>query len=78
MSFVIGTLFLLYSASHLFRPGKQDVITMLKGIGADVVVLDSELRSRQVRSQFDKNSAPSLALNCIGGQNATDLARLLR
>lgn len=50
----------------------------LKSLGADFVVTEEELRKRETSDEIlGQVSKPKLALNCIGGQNATDCMRYL-
>lgn len=52
----------------------------LKKLGADAVISEEDLRSRETVSQLlsQVGELPRLGLNCVGGKSATDLARLLR
>eukprot|EP01117_Protostelium_nocturnum_P019105 TRINITY_DN818_c0_g1_i1.p1 TRINITY_DN818_c0_g1~~TRINITY_DN818_c0_g1_i1.p1 ORF type:complete len:374 (-),score=131.78 TRINITY_DN818_c0_g1_i1:121-1203(-) len=49
----------------------------LKQFGADIVVSDEYLQTAQFKRLLSEGPAPKLALNCVGGQSATDIARTL-
>lgn len=50
----------------------------LKDLGADFVVTEEELRKKEVIDEIlGQVPKPRLALNCVGGQNATDCIRYL-
>jgi mitochondrial enoyl-[acyl-carrier protein] reductase / trans-2-enoyl-CoA reductase len=50
----------------------------LKSLGADYIISEEDLRSKNVTSKIFKNiGEPKLALNCVGGRPTTDMVRLL-
>ncbi len=58
-------------------PDFESVSEQLKGLGADLVVLDSYVDTpayHRLTSDFPK---PTLGLNCIGGKVATNVARVV-
>ena len=60
------------------RPNKAEVISELKGFGADFVVTEEELRDVEViKPIIDQIGKPKLCLNCVGGKNAVDCHRIL-
>ncbi|EON65250.1 hypothetical protein W97_04487 [Coniosporium apollinis CBS 100218] len=65
------------------RPqGVEDLKTELKELGADVVVTDEELQSREFRDRVKEvthggREEVKLGLNCVGGKAATSLAKTL-
>jgi len=63
------------------RPNQDELARELKSRGATVVITEEELAATPKIIQLFKDSKwdmPKLALNAVGGKNATDLARLLR
>ena len=56
------------------RPNVHELIDELKSLGADVVVTEEELRTSEQLKTLPK---PRLALNCVGGKNALEMARKL-
>ncbi|KAL1435751.1 hypothetical protein MTO96_010536 [Rhipicephalus appendiculatus] len=59
------------------RPNLQELKDNLKSLGADYVVTEEELRTPVMKDIFAVVPPPKLALNCIGGKNATDMMRHL-
>ncbi|KAH9413477.1 hypothetical protein DERP_007955 [Dermatophagoides pteronyssinus] len=60
------------------RPNLDELRDHLKSLGADYVVTEEELRKREIMEQIlAEIPKPKLALNCVGGQNATDCMRYL-
>ncbi|OTF73144.1 trans-2-enoyl-CoA reductase, mitochondrial-like protein [Euroglyphus maynei] len=60
------------------RPDFGELRDHLKSLGADYVVTEEELRKREIMEQIlSEIPKPNLALNCVGGQNATDCMRYL-
>lgn len=57
------------------RPNLQELKDFLKSLGADFVVTEEELRTPIMKEIFAVVPPPRLALNCIGGKNATDMMR---
>ena len=47
----------------------------LKKLGADLVLLDSQIATSEVRNDLMKQIRPRLALNAVCGRNATEMAR---
>lgn len=63
------------------RPDIESLRSRLTELGASLVVDEDELNSsselrEKIQSRF--GSLPSLALNCVGGKSASNMARLLR
>ena len=60
------------------RPDIQDLVQMLKALGADHVITEDFCRSPEMKPFMKSlSSAPRLALNGVGGQSATELLRSL-
>lgn len=59
------------------RPNLQALKDKLKSLGADYVVTEEELRGPVMKEIFSVVPPPKLALNCIGGKNASDMMRHL-
>lgn len=59
------------------RAGVDDLRSFLKGLGANYVMTEEELRRTDVfkNKEIDK---PRLAINCVGGQNALEVLRHLQ
>ena len=54
------------------------VANELRALGADYVITDKELANREVTDRIMKECPkPKLALNCVGGKNATDCMKIL-
>ncbi|KYQ55706.1 putative trans-2-enoyl-CoA reductase, mitochondrial, partial [Trachymyrmex zeteki] len=58
------------------RPNIQELKNQLTSLGADEVLTEEEVRNTQLFKN-KKLPVPKLALNCIGGQNATEIVRHL-
>ena len=60
------------------RPGIDETRQYLKSLGADFVLTEEEIRKKELMNNvFSRLSKPKLALNCVGGQSATDCIRYL-
>ena len=59
------------------RPDWDVMVDRLKAQGAEAVVEDSFVRTPGFKELISDMPAPKLALNCVGGRSATDLARRL-
>lgn len=59
------------------RPNLDELKKSLKALGADYVVTEDELRSTVMKDVLAVVPPPRLALNCVGGKNATDMLRHL-
>uniref|UniRef100_A0A023G512 Enoyl-[acyl-carrier-protein] reductase, mitochondrial n=1 Tax=Amblyomma triste TaxID=251400 RepID=A0A023G512_AMBTT len=59
------------------RPNLQELKDKLKSLGADYIVTEEELRTPVMKDIFAVVPPPKLALNCVGGKNATDMMRHL-
>jgi len=60
------------------RPNFAETHERLTNLGAHAVITEEYLHTAQFRRMLsDLPSAPKLALNCVGGKNATELARTL-
>ena len=61
------------------RPELQDLVTKLKDIGATLVITEDDIASTITKEKVKALNGPPirLALNCVGGTNATNMARLL-
>lgn len=61
-----------------YRPNLQELKDHLKGLGADEVITEKDLRSPKVRNAlFAKYGPIRLGLNCVGGKAGMDLGRWL-
>ncbi|KAI0217326.1 mitochondrial 2-enoyl thioester reductase [Massospora cicadina] len=58
------------------RPQLELLREELRGLGADHVVSDVELRDPETRGRL-KRLEPALGLNCVGGRVVTEMVRLL-
>ncbi|TPX67739.1 hypothetical protein SpCBS45565_g03641 [Spizellomyces sp. 'palustris'] len=60
------------------RPNFDEIAENLQDIGADMVISEEDARKPEIAAKV-KNLGPSsrLALNCVGGKSATNIARLL-
>lgn len=58
------------------RKDSDRVVVELKELGGDIVVTDKYIRTPDFKSLLE-GSRPKLALNCIGGESATEIARSL-
>jgi len=52
-------------------------VKRLRTFGADFIVDEDTVTSREFKNLITDLPAPRLALNCVGGKNATEIARLL-
>ncbi|KAF7722649.1 mitochondrial 2-enoyl thioester reductase [Apophysomyces ossiformis] len=61
------------------QPDLDKLRETLKDLGATHVITDEELGTHEMRSQIKSwtKKAPLLGLNCVGGKNATEMARYL-
>ncbi|XP_055467075.1 enoyl-[acyl-carrier-protein] reductase, mitochondrial isoform X1 [Psammomys obesus] len=59
------------------RPDIQKLTDRLKGLGADYVLTEEELRMPETKAVFKELPLPRLALNCVGGKSSTELLRHL-
>jgi len=59
------------------RPNFETKIDLLKSLGADMVVFDDYITKPAFRRLISDLPAPKLALNSIGGESATEMARML-
>jgi trans-2-enoyl-CoA reductase len=60
------------------EPGLTQLVDTLKGLGADHVVLEEDLRKPEHMEKVMKDTPKAkLALNCVGGKNATDCMRFM-
>jgi len=59
------------------RTGFPETVERLKEWGGDLVVSDKYSRTPQFKRLIANLPAPKLALNCIGGESATEMARTL-
>ena len=56
----------------------DSLVSSLEALGATHVILDEDLRKPATSKLLESlGSPPRLALNCVGGKNATNMARLL-
>lgn len=58
------------------RPNVENLKEYLKSLGADYVLTEKELRSTEL-FKSKKLDKPQLALNCVGGEIATEMLRHL-
>jgi len=59
------------------RPNYADLHDKLTKLGAHAVITEEYLHTAQFKRMLAELPAPKLALNCVGGKNATELARTL-
>jgi trans-2-enoyl-CoA reductase len=59
------------------RPDFAPIVEKLKALGGDTVISDEYLTTPAFRRLMSDSPKPKLALNCVGGNQATELARLL-
>jgi len=63
------------------RPNLAELKARLESLGADLVITEEELANtraiNEAMSKFD-GKKPVLGLNCVGGNSAADIARLLK
>ncbi|XP_019844906.2 enoyl-[acyl-carrier-protein] reductase, mitochondrial-like [Bactrocera dorsalis] len=59
------------------RPNLEELKTYLKLLGASEVLTEEELAQKDVANKLCKLPTPRLALNCVGGKNASEMAKLL-
>lgn len=62
--------FYVFALTALTSPNLKELIEFLQSFGADIVLTEEQFYSSKFRSF-------PLALNCIGGKNATELSRSL-
>jgi trans-2-enoyl-CoA reductase len=60
-----------------YKVSPEEQINHLKQLGGDIVVNDKFVRSHDFKELFSDIGRPKLALNCIGGDTATEIARSL-
>jgi trans-2-enoyl-CoA reductase len=60
------------------RADFEAVHERLKGLGGFMVVSEEYVQSPQFKRLMSDVPAPKLALNAVGGNSATELARILR
>jgi len=59
------------------RSDTPELVERMKNYGADIVVADDYIRTREFRDLIADLPKPKLALNCVGGETATEMSRLL-
>ncbi|KAJ3110408.1 hypothetical protein HK100_003047, partial [Physocladia obscura] len=61
------------------RPDLSEWKSKLSSLGADIVITEEEMRSREVLQQIQNlgDGMPKLGFNCVGGKSSTNLARVL-
>lgn len=60
------------------RPGKEQLVDELKGLGADHVLTDTEISNVEIlKPILEQTGKPKLLMNCVGGKNAVNCQRLL-
>lgn len=60
------------------RPNLQELVDRLKSLGADHVITEEALRKPETKDLFQKIPKPLLALDAVGGKNATEMLRHLQ
>ncbi|XP_077193289.1 enoyl-[acyl-carrier-protein] reductase, mitochondrial [Paroedura picta] len=60
------------------RPNLQELVDRLQSLGADHVITEEALRKPETKDLFEKIPKPLLALDAVGGKNATEMLRCLR
>ncbi|XP_068935166.1 enoyl-[acyl-carrier-protein] reductase, mitochondrial isoform X2 [Petaurus breviceps papuanus] len=59
------------------RPDLQKLTDRLKGLGAEHIFTEEEMRKPEMKDFFKNVPRPQLALNCVGGRSSTELMRHL-
>jgi len=59
------------------RPNFADTIERLKALGGYIAVTEDYIKTPQFKSLISDLPKPKLALNCVGGDSATEMARIL-
>jgi len=59
------------------RPDYENTVNLIKGLGGDVACTEKYLRTPAFKTLIAEFAAPKLALNCVGGSCATEVARNL-
>ncbi|XP_003471303.1 enoyl-[acyl-carrier-protein] reductase, mitochondrial isoform X1 [Cavia porcellus] len=59
------------------RPDIQKLTDRLKGLGAEHVITEEELRRPEIKNLLKDVPEPRLALDCVGGKSSTELLRHL-
>ncbi len=59
------------------RPDFVDVVERMKALGGYAVVADDYLTTPEFKRLISDLPKPKLALNCVGGSSATEIARNL-
>jgi len=59
------------------RPNFEEIVERMKTTGADIVVSEDYIRRHEFKRLISDLPAPKLALNCVGGESATNIARAL-
>ncbi|XP_067645354.1 enoyl-[acyl-carrier-protein] reductase, mitochondrial-like [Eurosta solidaginis] len=59
------------------RPNVDELKEYLKTLGATEILTEEELSTTEIFKKGGKLRPPRLALNCVGGKNASNVARLL-
>jgi len=60
--------------------GMEELKTFLTGLGADLVITESDLRDPKLKDVLSSCgiNPPRLGLDCVGGKTATDMMRILQ
>lgn len=61
----------------LYRPDADTALRLLTNLGGDINILDTHSNSHYVREMLAELPGSKLALNCVGGESATNLLRML-
>lgn len=59
-------------------PNLEETIEHLKGIGADEVILDTNIKTDLRAATQACGDKARLALNCVGGRSSADTAKALK
>jgi len=59
------------------RPDYEQLVERMKSYGSYIVCGDDYIRTPEFRSTISDLPKPKLALNCVGGNSVTEMARLL-
>ncbi|KAF3196507.1 mitochondrial 2-enoyl thioester reductase [Orbilia oligospora] len=59
------------------RPGIQKLKEELRSLGGTEVITEAEAKDRRSMAKMTGGQPVKLALNCVGGESATNLARIL-
>jgi hypothetical protein len=62
----------------MIRENIDSLKTLLTELGADMVIVEEEMRDKKVLKQIQELGPAVLGLNCVGGTNGLSVSRMLR